>query len=204
MVTSVVSLVIACLSLTISATTVWLSLLRAGTVKMTKPTSIAFLDSRGSDGPKVYLRTLLYSTARRGHVVESMFVRLRRGETHQTFNVWVYGEKDLARGSGLYVGHEGLTFNHHFVLPKDGTKFEFLAGDYLLEIFATPINHSPLCLAQVQLHLSEQQAEALKDKHSAVFFDWGPDSGKYHAHVDRREPPKLDIDSALQLGIFGR
>jgi hypothetical protein len=170
---------------------------------MTKPTTIAFLDSRGSDGPKVYLRTLVYSTARRGQVIESMFVRLRRGQSHQTFNVWVYGEKDLARGSGLYVGHEGRTFNHHFVLPKDGTKFDFLPGDYSLEIFAALVNSSPLRLAEVQLVLSDQQAEALKDKHCAVFFDWGPDSGKYHAHVDRREP-QLDMTAALNLGIFGR
>jgi hypothetical protein len=197
------SIIIASLSFVVSATTAWLSLLRAGTVKMTRPTTIAFLDSRGSDGPKVYLRTLVYSTARRGQVIESMFVRLRRGQSHQTFNVWVYGEKDLARGSGLYVGHEGRTFNHHFVLPKDGTKFQFLPGDYSLEIFAALVNSSPLRLAEVQLVLSDQQAEALKDKHCAVFFDWGPDSGKYHAHIDRREP-QLDITEALNLGIFGR
>jgi hypothetical protein len=197
------SIIIASLSFVVSATTAWLSLLRAGTVKMTRPTTIAFLDSRGSDGPKVYLRTLVYSTARRGQVIESMFVRLRRGQSHQTFNVWVYGEKDLARGSGLYVGHEGRTFNHHFVLPKDGTKFDFLPGDYSLEIFAALVNSSPLRLAEVQLVLSDQQAEALKDKHCAVFFDWGPDSGKYHAHIDRREP-QVDITEALNLGIFGR
>ena len=196
------SIIVASLSFLVSAATAWLSLFRTGTVKMTKPTTIAFLDARGSDGPKVYLRTLVYSTARRGHVIESMFVRLRRGQSHQTFNVWVYGEKDLARGSGIYVGHEGRTFNHHFVLPKDGTKFEFLPGDYSLEIFATLVNGSRLRLADVQLQLSEQQAEALKDKLCSVFFDWGPDSGTYHAHINRREP-EMDFTDALNLGIFG-
>ncbi len=25
---------------------------------------------------------------------------------------------------------------------------------------------------------------AMKEKHAGVFFEWGPDSAKYHAHVD--------------------
>ena len=199
----IASIIVAALSFVVSATTAYLSLLRRGTVKMTRPTTIAFLGARTTDGPKIYLRTLLYCTARRGHVVESMFVRLRRGESHQTFNVWLYGDQKLAGGAGLYVGHEGVTFNHHFVLPRDGTKFEFLPGEYSLEIFAALVNASPLRLTQLHLHLTEQQAEALKDKQCGIFFDWGPDSGKYHAHIDRREP-RGDIADLLNLGIFGR
>jgi hypothetical protein len=175
----------------LSAITAWLTWFHRGAVKMTQPTLIAFLDAR-EGRPKVYLRTLLYSTARRGHVVESMFLRLRRGESHQNFNIWVYGEERLARGSGIYVGHEGVTFNHHFLPPNDGTPFRFLAGDYELEIHASLVSRSSaLLLSRVRLHLSEQQATALEDQQCAVFFDWGPDSSKYHAHVDRKVP-KLD------------
>jgi hypothetical protein len=74
---------------------------RRGTVRMTAPTVIFF----GPDGgpsedrklsAKVFLRTLLYSTSKRGRIVESMYVRLRRGESAQTFNIWVYGDTTLA------------------------------------------------------------------------------------------------------------
>ena len=88
-----ISVVVSTLALTISMVTAWLTLFRRGTVRMTRPTAIYF----GADGsvdrsPKVYLRTLLYSTAKRGQIVESMFVKLCRGESIQTFNIWVYGE----------------------------------------------------------------------------------------------------------------
>ena len=80
------SLTISVLALCISAVTAWLTLFRRGTVKMTQPTVIFF----GPDNPtsrdeppppKVFLRTLLFATAKRGRVVESMHVALSRNET---------------------------------------------------------------------------------------------------------------------------
>jgi hypothetical protein len=62
--------------------------------------------------PKVYLRTLLFSTSKRGRVVESMHVALSRNEMHQNFNIWVYGEREkLVRGSGLFIGETGIAAN---------------------------------------------------------------------------------------------
>jgi len=142
-----ISVVVSTLALTISMVTAWLTLFRRGPVRMTRPTAIYF----GADGsvdpsPKVYLRTLLYSTAKRGQIVESMFVKLRRGESIQTFNIWVYGEASLARGSGLYVGENGVTCDHHFLLPADGTQFEFLPGEYRVEVYASLVGlKQPLC-----------------------------------------------------------
>jgi hypothetical protein len=133
-----ISIVVSVLALAISVATAWLTLFRRGTVRMTQPTTIYFgADASSSPSPKVYLRTLLYSTAKRGQIIESMFVKLRRGESIQTFNIWVYGEGSLARGSGLYVGENGVTCNHHFLLPADGTKFEFLPGEYKVEVYAS-------------------------------------------------------------------
>src|SRR5437773_118758 len=108
------SLTISVLALCISAVTAWLTLFR--TVKMTQPTVIFF----GPDNPtsrdepplpKVFLRTLLFATARRGRVVESMHVALSRNETQQNFNIWVYGDEKLVRGSGLFVGETGIAVN---------------------------------------------------------------------------------------------
>lgn len=107
-----VSILIAVLSLVISTVTAWLTLFRHGTIHMTRPTMIYF----GPDGPsgqgkhlKVTLRTLLYSTAEHGRVLENMYIRLTCGGTTQNFNIWVHGDGPMVRGSGIYVGKEGTT-----------------------------------------------------------------------------------------------
>lgn len=78
--------------------------------------------------PKVYLRTLLFSTSKRGRVIECMWVALSRNETRQNFNVWVYGDEKLVRGSGLFVGEAGVEANHHFLAPRDENSFRFAEG----------------------------------------------------------------------------
>jgi len=183
---TVLSFVVSILALVVSGITAWLALLRRGTAKMTQPTVIYF----GPDGGriqrpplKVYLRTLLYATGKRGCIVEGMFIRLRRGETSQNFNIWVYGESlDLHRGSGLAVPESGIAADHHFILPSDGTPFQFLPGSYVLDVFATLVgDHVPLLLYSVRLELGGDHANALPSQ--GVYFDWGPDAGRYHAHV---------------------
>jgi hypothetical protein len=161
---SVAALAVSTTALAVSTTTAYLTLFRRGTIRMTQPTTIFF----GPDGPvsasspKVYFRTLLYSTAKRGQIVESMFIKLRRGESIQTFNIWVYGEDSLAGGSGLYVGENGVVCNHHFLLPQDGTKFDFLPGEYKLEVYASLVNRPrSLLLAVVGLSVSTQIAGAI-------------------------------------------
>lgn len=107
-------------SLIVSGGVAYLTLLRKGHVRMTRP-SVVFLgpDAGNRDTnsliPKVYLRTMLYSTAKQGAVIASMFVKVTRGETVQTFNIWVYGEDKLYRGSGLFIGEQGVVCNHHFL-----------------------------------------------------------------------------------------
>jgi hypothetical protein len=187
----IITICISVLAFIISAITAWLTLFRKGTVKMTQPT-VFFFGPDSIDSRKVFLRTLLYCTAKRGHIVESMWVKLRRGESAQTFNIWVYGDSSLARGSGLYVGENGVACNHHFLLPKDGTSFEFLPGQYLIEVYASLVNSkTPLLLSQLKLFLTKEQAEAIRDENAGVFFDWGPDSMTYHSHIDLNPAKRL-------------
>jgi hypothetical protein len=117
-----------------------------------------------------------------------MFVRLRRGESVQTFNIWVYGDEHLSRGSGIFVGYEGVTCNHHFLLPKDGTSYEFLPGEYHGEVWISLLHSKATLISRFNLSLTDQQSEAIVKNGNGVFFDWGPDSGKYHAHIDKRPP----------------
>ena len=194
---AMVSLGIAILALAVSALTAWLTLLKRGVVLMTQPTVVYFGPDGGSrpdgrPGLKVYFRTLLYATARRGRVIETIFVRLNRGETTQNFNIWVYGDKSLSRGSGLFVSDAGIAANHHFLLPSDGTAFQFLPGTYTLEVFVRLVAATkPSLLHTVALDVSEGHSESLKNTRQGLYFDWGPDSGRYYAHIRSNPQPEL-------------
>jgi len=198
---SLLALVIAFLALAVSALTAWLTLLRKGEILMTRPTVIYFgPDGRSkakAPGEKVYLRTLLYSTGKRGRIIENMFVRLHRGETRQNFNVWVYGDKTLHRGSGLFVPETGLTTNHHFLLPPDGTSFYFATGQYVLEVFVTEVGaRVPRLLHTVKLEIESEAFKALSEPDHGLYFDWGPDAGRYFAHV--RPPTQMEPPAFLR------
>jgi len=192
-----VALAISALALTVSAITAWLTLFRTGDLRMTQPTVVFFGPDGGrSDNEKpclkVFLRTLLYSTARRGQTVESMHVNLQRGESKQNFSIWVYGDDRLARGSGLHVGQEGVACNHHFLLPEDGANFRLLMGQYNVRVFAKRVSdRAPRELAHLALTISESQAKELLKDDAGIYFDWGPDQQAYHAHVEIRKPQPL-------------
>ena len=198
------SITVSALALGVSSVTAWLTLFRRGTVKMTQPTVIFF----GPDTPraqserplpKIFLRTLLFSTARRGRVIESMHVALSRNETHQNFNIWVYGDEKLVRGSGLFVGETGVAANHHFLAPNDGNAFAFTEGRYKLEVFARLLgdNDQTLLFSQT-LEISRDTGTLLAEPGAGLYFDWGPDSSRYLPHVEKR-PPSPDPGKFLEL-----
>lgn len=186
-----ISLAAAVLALIISALTAWLTLFRRGTVRMTQPTVVFF----GPDGgrpdrrplPKVFLRTLLYSTSERGQILQNMFVVLRRHSEQETFGVWVYGERDnLLRGSGLYVGKEGVSCNHHYLL-SDSSRYEFRAGTHQLEVYAATAHQTkPHRLWSLPIDLTEEQAAGISNDGAGVYFDWDPTSGRFESHIDQR------------------
>ena len=106
-----------------------------------------------------------------------MFVRLRRGESSQTFNIWVYGDSTLARGSGVFVGENGVVCNHHFLLPADGTSYDFRTGKYTLEVYASLVGSEGLLkLFTTDLEITNELGERLKDPDNGIYFDWGCDS----------------------------
>jgi len=197
------TLAISCLALGVSGITLWLTFLRKGRLAMTQPTTVFF----GPDGPnfdggsKVYLRTLLCSTAKRGYVLESLHLSLQRNETKQNFNVWVCGEKDdLDRGSGLFVPQEGITLAHHFLLPKDGADFAFLAGSYTLSVYAKGVGQrAPTELMTIRLSVGESTAKDLCEPHTGLFFDWSPDQQAYHPHVRSRVGKEVEFRRLLDL-----
>jgi hypothetical protein len=188
------AITVSVLALAVSSTTAWFTLFRRGTIKMSQPTVIYF----GPDTPrphdrtalpKVFLRTLLFATSKRGRVVESMHVSLSRSETHQNFNIWVYGDEKLVRGSGLFVGENGIAANHHFLTPTDAQSFRFTEGTYRLDVYAHLLGaKSRTLLFSQSLEITRDVARELLAPGTGLYFDWGPDSSRYIPHVEARGP----------------
>lgn len=191
--TSGISLVVASLALAVSILTAWLTLVRKGTVELSRPT-VLYIGSDGSPTgpngkPKVHLRALLYCTAKRGRVVEALYARLSRNDTSHVFSVWVYGDKSLLRGSGLFIGPEGMATGHHFLLPRDDTAFHYLPGRYRLEIIAKlSRSEQRKVLFEQELELTDSDIAALNRGDSGVYFDWSPSTGRFISHVSVIQP----------------
>jgi hypothetical protein len=177
-----VPILISAVSLVVSVTVAWLSLFRRGNLCMTQPVLVGFLFDLPRQEPKMFFRAMLYATGKRGHIVEMLYLTVRRGAATQTFNFWMYGEtKDLKIGSGLRVGEDGISFNHHFLPPKDAFSFAFLAGEYVIETHARVVNQAkPVLLSTVRMSLSQEFATALRDQTKGVLFTWVPESQSYH------------------------
>lgn len=184
---AIVSTASSCFALAISGITAWLTLFRPGKLKMTRPTTI-FFGPDDHEFPKIFLRTLLYSTSKQPKIIENMFVKIRNAEGNRSFNIWVYGEtKALSRGSGLRVSDEGIVCNHHFLLPKNGPAFEFTPCDYTVEVYATLASKQQgLLLSTINLSVSEAEANAMKANEVGLYFDWEPDTQRYQTHLDRK------------------
>ncbi len=167
---------------------------------MTRPTVIFFgPDGGGEKHNKVFIRTLLYSTSDRGQYIQNMFIRLQRGESVQNFNVWVYDDKGLVRGSGLFVSKSGIACNHHFLLPKDGEAYSFLMGDYLLQVFIEPVNEKPKMIFEQKLQLTKEQSEEMKTRTAGTYFDWAPNTQTYFSHVDIRPKEDKEISDLIKV-----
>ena len=77
------------IALIISLITVWFTLFRRGSVRSTHPSFVAlkydFVDKPVVQA-KVFLRTLLYSTGKRGLVIQNLFLRVSEGTRTEEFS----------------------------------------------------------------------------------------------------------------------
>lgn len=196
----VFSIVTSVLALALAGVTTWLTLLRRGKVKMTRPTMVAFVQDSEEQVHNIVLRALLYCTADRGRVIENMYANLRHKTTTTTFAFWGYGETNLSRGGGLFIGREGVAVNHHFVLLSKSTKYKYEAGDYTVEFFAEMVGEDqPHKLAEATVSLTEEMAQVLTNKTGGVMFNWNPNNRVYKADIQHR---KVDLSGVI--GPTGR
>jgi hypothetical protein len=149
---------------------------------------------------------MLYTSGKRGRIIEALYLKVRRGDAAQTFDFWMYGEtKDLKIGSGLQVGEDGVSFNHHFLPPKGELSFHFLPGEYAIRIYARPVNRKkPLLLSTVTLHLSESHAQAVRDKTHWAVFTREPESKDYRCEISEGREPALIFPPLHLLGGISR
>jgi hypothetical protein len=151
---------------------------------MTTPTIIFFgYDFEPKVTPKIFLRTLLYSTATQGQIVEGMFVKVRCGNFERIFSFWGYSETNqLTAGSGLQVSRAGFSANHHFVLSVHEEEYSFDAGLYVITVFARVVGkRKPVKLSDISVTLDENLAGSLS-RHEGVLFERNVD-GNYEGHT---------------------
>jgi hypothetical protein len=207
---SLLSIALSGAALVISATTAWLTFFRRGNVKMTRPRLVFFGLEETPSGPrpKIFLRCLLFSTGKRGRVIQNLYLRVRRGEYSGLFGSWAYGERrDLMPGSGLYISQEGITYNHHF-LPQDDPdtplmQFGYLAATYRVEVYADVLGRNkPVHLGSVSVTLSDDALSQMYRDGVGVLFDWHPDKQAYVPEIGvKPDPQALKAPPPLRPGL---
>jgi hypothetical protein len=185
-----ISPIVSVIALAVSLFTLWFTVLRRGNIQCTHPSFIAFrYDFVGTKVPlaKIFLRALLVSTAKRGQVVESLFLRVREGSRSAEFSFWGHGDKALVRGSGLFVPETGVVTNHHFNPLDTETLFLFSGGTYTVELFAKIIGREQLeSLWRIDLEMPSGVFGKTIARENAVFFSWSPERQRYVATVEDR------------------
>lgn len=168
-----------------------MSRLKKGSLKMTRPSLICFVGVNTGDGLKVVIRTLLFSTSDAGQYVQNMFIRVSRKETSYDFNIWAYDDKGLVRGSGIYVGRNGTSNYHHFLMLET-EKVKLVEGEWRIEIFAETVIRSINKIFEYKLAFKESHLENL-DNGNAIFFDWAPNTGEYISRVGNYSTEQADL-----------
>lgn len=185
-----VSPYISILALCVSLFTAWFTIFRRGTVRSTHPSFIAlrydFVEKKLPQA-KIFLRTLLFSTGKRGLVIESLFLRVREGARSEEFAFWGHGDKELVRGSGMFVAENGVVTNHHFNPLRTEPLFLFSHGTYHLELVAKLIGRrKSVSLWSITLEVPRGAFDDSIAREKAVFFSWSPDQERYVSTIETR------------------
>lgn len=185
-----VSPLVSIVALLVSLFTAWFTIFRRGSVESTHPSFISLSYDFVSGKPpwaKVFLRVLLFSTGKRGQVVESLFLRVREGSRSCEFSFWGYGDRDLVRGSGLFIPESGIATNHHFNPIHREPLFLFSAGTYTLELVAKLLGcPSVVSLCTVTLDLPSSPFGSSIHADTAVYFNWSPEAQRYLSSIENR------------------
>lgn len=182
------SLAVALGSFAISIVTLYLTYFQRGNLRLTRPTALFFVRD-GPDGRfKIVVTALLYNTARRGQVVESMSIKLIRDDSVTTFGEWIYWEGDKVHLGGVKIGEEGRTLFDHFLLSDVIHSFNFTPGKYLLKIYALQVGtKAPTELFKTEFIMDTETAETIKPGGYGFALLWNQDTQSYKIQIG---PPR--------------
>lgn len=137
-------------SLVVSLCTLWMALLRRGTVRMTRPRMLFFTSDHhwaGEGRSKIVVNASIYGTAKRRLAIETMWARVDHDGSSHRLTDWFYKETDTVFTGGLNVGEDGQSLFHHFYLPSGSTLYPWKPGQYQLTIMASVSGrHKPVLL----------------------------------------------------------
>lgn len=187
---NIITPIVSVIALCVSLFTAWFTILRRGSVCSTHPSFVAlrydFVDKPVPQA-KIFLRTLLFSTGKRGLVIESLFLRVSEEKRCEEFSFWGYGDKDLVRGSGIFVPETGVVTNHHFSPLHTESLFLFSQGTYRLELVAKLVTRKRLLsLWNIELDVPSGTFDTSIAHETAVFYNWSQEEGRYVASVEKR------------------
>jgi hypothetical protein len=188
-----ISPAVSVVALGVSVFTLWFTVFRRGTIRSTHPSFVAirydFVDKPQAQA-KIFFRSLLFCTGKRGAVVENLFLRVTEGRRQEEFSFWGHGDSKLTRGSGLFVPETGVVTNHHFN-PTDSEKlFRFSGGVYSIELMATMVGRSrEVSLWEITLEVPPGVFDSAIAANKAIFYNWSPKTRSYVMTVEDRFGP---------------
>jgi hypothetical protein len=184
--------VIAVVSLLLSLTVAYMTLLRKGNLHMTVPVQISFQSANGRR-PEVILKTFLYATGKRGYVIESLYLEVQRGARSHLFSSWSYRQNgQLTPASGLRVDDDGVISDNHFFETDKRERFYFEQGKYEIRVYARVANrHAARVLHTVQLGVSDEQASQMHIRNSAMVYTFDPQKMEYVSSLIEQGPSPL-------------
>ena len=170
------SLIISALALGLSGLTAWLTLLRKGELKITQPTPLLLDYEKGF--ARVSFYTMIYSSAFRGQIIESMHVIVKQNNIEHQFNNWAYSQDSRAYASGCYIKPEGVPQNHQFITSEDNIVFN--TGDITIEVYARlPSKTEAHLLKSIKLTIPENQQQSCRTKSLSLMLEWEPNKQIY-------------------------
>jgi hypothetical protein len=158
---------------------------------MTRPTYLCLKRDPGTNWPKFFMRTFMYSTGAKGLAVENLFLRVRKDDESYRFDFWDHSESGkLTVGSGLFVGPTGVVADHHFNLRGSPDTLLFAAGTYTVEVFAVLIRGrffgrggNPM-LTEIEFDIDGQQsAELIQILSRELHLYWDADERRYVGEI---------------------
>ena len=202
------SIFIAALALLVSFANYYSANLKIGQILMTKPTIFFFgWDHAEVPTPKIFMRSLLFSTSTKGRVLENLYLKVSTPNGETLFSFWGHTQgqsNSLTKGSGLFIPKNGFLADHHFNPDPSTTILNpFSAGDYEIEIVSRQFGDSvERKLGQYKLNLDSSFVQVLAQQTDGVLWSLNPKDNKYFPETRSRDRGTFRDRDRAPRGVY--